>query len=92
MAFRPKAKTAVKPATPELPPMPETPTTKQVEEQPQPTSQPKAEEEIKQVWTINEIPTETQPVIYNQETGETLDILGALARILNTFEELNEEE
>lgn len=44
------------------------------------------------VWGVQEIPTETQPFIYNSKTQETLDVMGALVRILNTFEELTEEE
>ena len=51
----------------------------------------KSSEEDKQVWTVSEIATETQPVIYNKITGETLDILGALVRILNIFEETEEQ-
>lgn len=44
-----------------------------------------------QVWTVTEVPTETQRVISNNNTGETLEVDEALCRILNLFEEIKEE-
>jgi len=45
-----------------------------------------------QVWTVSDIPTETTQVIYNPATGETLDIISGIVRILNIFEEIKVEE
>lgn len=100
MTFRPKKKAATKPAASKLakandeiqptvqqqPPI--VPASQYVPEQQIPQQQ--VQEEM-QVWTVTDVPTETATVIYNQKTGETLDILGALVRILNTFEELAQE-
>ena len=43
------------------------------------------------VWVITEVPTETQAVIHNSKTGETLDVLGGITKILNVLEEIEEE-
>lgn len=73
-----------------------------VEQPPQPQQhdefeQPKIErrgrprkvvEEPTPLWTVREVPTSTEQIIYNEDTGESLDILSALVRILNDLEDL----
>ena len=44
------------------------------------------------VWSVQEVPTEVQRVLYNSKTQETIDDMEWKARILNIFEALEEEE
>lgn len=42
----------------------------------------------KKVWAVGAVPTETQPVIVNQETEEQLDLYSAVAELLNNQRKL----
>jgi len=50
------------------------------------TKEPKKTE----IWTVGEIPTQTQPVIVNTRTDENLDLYLAQARMLNILESILE--
>jgi len=54
-----------------------------VEEQPK----EKVVEEDENIWSVQEIPTQTQPIIYNKETKKTYDLYSAVVEILNRIEE-----
>lgn len=41
-------------------------------------------------WTIEEIPTQTTPVLVDAKTGEKLEIYGALVEILNILEDFKD--
>jgi len=45
-------------------------------------------EEKKNIWEVGEVPTQTQPVIYNTKDEKQYDIYQALAKILNDIEEI----
>jgi len=47
-------------------------------------------ESKKEIWTVGEIPTQTQPVIVNTRTDENLDLYLAQARMLNILESILE--
>ena len=49
--------------------------------------QPGMQNHITSNWSIGEVPTETTPMIVNESTGEALDVLGALVKILNILED-----
>ena len=42
----------------------------------------------KLVWGVGEVATETQPVLVNQESGEQLSSIEALAKLMNDIEDL----
>lgn len=46
-----------------------------------------AEQVEKQTWEVRAIPIQSERVAYNNKTGETLDILSVMVRILNAMEE-----
>ena len=60
-------------------------------------SEEKVEEEVKEetestpqedtIWSVEEIPTATTPVIYNSKTKEELNLYQAIAEILNRTED-----
>ena len=57
-------------------------------EEPEPVPQPEDLEvyEPENVWKVDQVPTETMPVIRSKE-GKTYDIYSALAELLNRTEE-----
>jgi hypothetical protein len=44
------------------------------------------QEEQEELWSVGEIPTATQPVIYNARTKKTYTLYEAIAEILNRSE------
>ncbi|MFW9927921.1 MAG: hypothetical protein ACFFD1_00855 [Candidatus Thorarchaeota archaeon] len=38
-------------------------------------------------WALQEVATETSMVIVNQQTGETIDLMSAIVKILNILEQ-----
>lgn len=93
MVYKPKRKNAAK--APPLPQRQEPVAQAPVAQQPvvqAPVAQEQVQvEETVGIWDVQEMVTETSPIIVNNETGEKLDVLGALTRILNTLEELGVE-
>lgn len=57
------------------------------EELPQPPIAPPTQEPEQKGYIVTEMATETTPIIYNPKTGEQLDVLTALAKILNLLED-----
>lgn len=51
-----------------------------------PIEEPIQEEEAKSVWTVEEVPTQTQTVIVNNNTKKAYSIADALVEILNAIE------
>ena len=63
----------------------------QEEEEPAIPSVPSKKAVEDKTWIVTEVPTETQAVIHNSRTGESLDVLGGITKILNVLEEIEEE-
>lgn len=87
MAFKPRMKPkAVE--EPQLPQMPTPPvrTESSIQQIKREVQQQPEESSLEEVWSVQKIATQTESVIYNSETGETLDVLSALVRILNILE------
>lgn len=57
------------------------------EEPPVPTTVAKKKVVQKNVWTLEQIPTEMTTVIKNNRTGKTYDATNALVHILNQLED-----
>lgn len=95
MAFKPKVvKTKLKPVVKveeKVEEMEEEEEEEEEVEEPAIPSVPSKKVVEDKVWVVTEVPTDTQAVIHNSKTGETLDILGALTKILNVLEEIEEE-
>jgi len=96
MAYKPKKKSVAKSLPQRQEPVAQQPVAQApiaqqpVPQQPAPQEQMQAEE-TEGIWNVQEMVTETAPVIVNNETGEKLDVLGALTKILNALEELEVE-
>ena len=41
-------------------------------------------------WQITEVATQTQPALINTETNETVDVLSAMALILNKLDDIEQ--
>ena len=89
MAYKPKMKIAKTPET--LPPGPG-PAVQQPVAQPAPIPQavpPVQQAQVSEpIWNVQEMVTETAPVIVNSKTQEKLDVLAGITKILNTLEGL----
>lgn len=59
----------------------------EIEEEPETASVKPKLPKIPHTWTVQDVPTQSERVIYNQKTGKAYDIHSALALILNKLDD-----